>query len=102
MKDAYVYCNWEYFGKALTILRKNRGYTKKYISDVLNISPSTVANHEFDRTYPDLWTIAKYCVLYKIELYEFFHIVAYTREESINPVITSDIRKLALQHMITN
>ena len=100
--DVSNYKYYEYYGDALTILRKSKGYTKKYVSDMINISPSTVANHEFDRSLPELFIVAGYCRLYGLELWEFYHLVAYTKEDSVSPLVTSDIRKLALQHMITN
>lgn len=99
--DIYKYKYYECYGDALSILRKSKGYTKKYVADVINVSPSTVSNHEFDRTLPELVLVARYCSLYGLELWEFFHLVAYTKEEGVSPLVTSDIRKLALQHIIT-
>ena len=99
--DVYKYKYYECYGDTLSILRKSKGYTKKYVSDMINVSPSTVSNHEFDRTLPELVYVARYCSLYGLELWEFFHLVAFTKEEGVSPLVTSDIRKLALQHMIT-
>ena len=99
--DVSKYKYYECYGDTLALLRKSNGYTKKYVSDVINVSPSTVSNHEFDRTIPQLGMTARYCKLYGLELWEFFHLVAYTKEEGVSPLVTSDIRKLALQHMIT-
>ena len=99
--DVYKYKYYECYGDTLSILRKSKGYTKKYIAEMINVSPSTVSNHEFDRTLPELVYVARYCSLYGLELWEFFHLVAFTKEDSVSPLVTSDIRKLALQHMIT-
>lgn len=99
--NVYKYKYYECYGDTLSILRKSKGYTKKYIAEMINVSPSTVSNHEFDRTLPELVLVARYCSLYGLELWEFFHLVAYTKEEGVSPLVTSDIRKLALQHMIT-
>ena len=100
--DVYKYKFYECYGDALSILRKSKGYSKKYVADMIGVSPSTVSNHEFDRTLPILGLVARYCSLYGLELWEFFHLVAYTKEDNVSPLVTSDIRKLALKHMITN
>lgn len=99
--DVTKYKYYQCYGDALAILRKSKGYTKKYVADMIDVCPSTVSNHEFDRTLPELVYVARYCSLYGLELWEFFHLVAYTKEDSVSPLVTSDIRKLALQHMIT-
>lgn len=100
--DVSKYKHYQCYGEVLAILRKSKGYTKKYVSDIINVSPTTVSNHELDRTLPELVLVARYCSLYGLELWEFFHLVAYTTEEGVSPLVTSDIRKLALQHMINN
>lgn len=100
--DVTKYRYYDFYGDALALLRKSNGYTKKYVASMVGMSPSTISNHEFDRTLPELSLTARYCSLYGLELWEFFHLVAYTKEDNVSPLVTSDIRKLALQHVITN
>lgn len=96
------FIRYDVMAKTFELLRDKHGYTKKYVGDRVGISNSTVANHEFGRSIPDLYTIAKYCSLYKITLVEFFHLVSITNDKTTSPIITSDIRKDALRLMITN
>lgn len=98
--DVTKYRYYDFYGDALALLRKSKGYTKKYVAEMIDVSPSTVSNHEFDRSLPELTYTARYCSLYGLELWEFFHLVAYIKEEGVSPLVTSDIRKLAFQHMI--
>lgn len=54
------------FANNLALARKKIGYTQKEVSNLLNISTSTLANYEVGKRYPNPETIKKIIDLYDI------------------------------------
>ena len=100
--DSQKFSHYRTLAKAFQILFNKSGNTKTYIAYSIGISLTSVSNHINGNSVPDIYTIAKYCELYKISLTQFYHLVEYTNDPSTSPVITSDIRQDVVRLMITS
>lgn len=87
--------------KVLKYLRMKTDKTQLEVAKELNIGASTVSSHENLRSTPDIYTLIKYTMVYKITLAEFFHIVQYIADNSTSTVIHSDITKEAVIFSLT-
>jgi transcriptional regulator with XRE-family HTH domain len=47
------------FGRALKLLRTNRGLSQRQLAKELNVAPSTLAMYELDKREPDYATLRK-------------------------------------------
>lgn len=81
--------------KILSYLRTQSGLTQSRVAREINLDAATVSSHENARSIPDVYTLIKYCILYKISLAHFFHMVEHLADNSMPVVISSDITRAA-------
>ena len=88
-------------GDVFKLLRKVHGYTQYQVSQKTGCGESTVSSHERNLSQPDFHTLSAYCEAYNIELYQFFHLAAFTVNTSMPIKVTSDIEEWAVMYLVT-
>ena len=68
-------------GEKITELRKKQNLTQQQLGDILNVSAQAVSKWEHDMAEPDLATIKKMCVFFKISTDEFLGLEEKKEEE---------------------
>lgn len=89
------YYSYKVYTKVLKYLRMKNNLTQSELSEKLRISPSTVSSHECGRSIPELHNIIKYCKVYNLELYEFYHLLAVSVDTTTKTKVSSDLSKEA-------
>ena len=62
------------FGERLKLLRKNENWTQKVLANKINVQEYTIGDYERGRSEPDIETLKKLCIVFKLsmdELLEF-------------------------------
>lgn len=88
-------------GAVFKLLRKIHGYTQYDVSQKTGCGESTVSSHERNLSQPDINILSAYCEVYNIELYQFFHLAAFTQNTSMPIEVTSDIEEWAVMYLVT-
>lgn len=59
-------------GKKLAKYRRDAGYTQHQLGELLNVSAQAVSKWENDQAEPDLHTLRRLCLIYKIKMDDLF------------------------------
>ena len=68
IKDEVIYMQTENFGQRIKYLRIKNGMTQKVLANNLHVSGKTVSSWELSRTEPDIASIIKLSILFRISL----------------------------------
>lgn len=72
-------------GQHLKSSRETKGYTQKYIADVLKVTPQTISTWETGKNKIDIDTLEKLCSIYGISIIDALSFL-----ELEKPTITAD------------
>lgn len=81
-------------GRKIRLLRKSKGWTQDYLSELLGINPKSVLRIECGRTFPTIQNLEKLAEVFEIEIADLFNNRSLDEIPNLKKVINEMIETL--------
>ena len=81
-------------GRKIRLLRKSKGWTQDYLSELLGINPKSVLRIESGQTFPTIQNLEKLAEVFGIEIADLFNNRSFDEIPNLKKVINEMIETL--------